>query len=490
MRHTILCVLIALLAAIFSLVLIPIVVLLLLRILIPRIFDDDTLIWMLVFAGPGALALLVTLAIIIGVVAFFLSSARLPNRGWRSAQTFVIPLALFTTVLAIAALAWPFYAQPPEAGPQQTGLPSLHLVRTLSATGKWPGTSQLAWSADGERLAAYGGAGIATWSPDGKYQKELAVHQHYPSLNVLRYLSGHSQLITSPVASVNSSEERERLADVALSVVDAETGKVIQNIPGPRPGGREPMNSATDLAVSPNERLIAVICGHVERQINVYSTNDWKQVATVDLHTGEKGDTLPPYGLAFSPDGKTLAVIHGSNGRIEFFNVESWAFSGSFVTYPDPLPPKDVLVLQALAFSPDGTMIAVGSGGGGSWWSYPAGMIALPGSGAFKQEFPADPLRVFRISDGVRVASLGSFPGGLHAAGLVWSPKGDYLAFQDGLGDIRFWNPFQPKLSIAVARKGVHYSNLLFSRDSLQLAASFPDGVKVFDVVPPRAGGY
>ena len=46
-----------------------------------------------------------------------------------------------------------------------------------------------------------------------------------------------------------------------------------------------------------------------------------------------------------------------------------------------------------------------------------------------KVEFPADPLRIFRVSDGKRVASLGSFPGGLRASGLTWSPSGEYLPF-------------------------------------------------------------
>jgi hypothetical protein len=128
-------------------------------------------------------------------------------------------------------------------------------------------------------------------------------------------------------------------------------------------------------------------------------------------------------------------------------------------------------------------MIAVGSTSGGSRWTYPKGMF---GPAEFKYEFPSDPLRVYRISDGALVASLGSFAGSMHRSGLVWSPNGRYLAFQDGASDIRFWNPFQSDLSVAVARKAAVYGTLLFSRDSSQFAANFRDGVKIFDVVPPH----
>lgn len=122
---------------------------------------------------------------------------------------------------------------------------------------------------------------------------------------------------------------------------------------------------------------------------------------------------------------------------------------------------------------------------GGSWWIPQNGLIRIPGSGTLKVEFPADPLRVYRVSDGKLVAALGSFPGGIYHNELVWSPSGEYIAFQDGRGDIRFWNPLRPDLSVKVARGAEPYSVLLFSKDGSQLAANFADGLKVFDVVPP-----
>lgn len=489
MRHSVLSLIVAFTAAIASFVLVPIIGLVLLRIVLPGLFEDDTLSWVLAFAGPGLFRLLLTITITIGLVAFFVSETKLPDRGWRSAQTLVILLTFAATVPTVALITWPFFLtiEPPEVGPQQAGLPSLRLAQTLKVVGDKSGAVDLAWSTDGERLASYGygETGIAAWSPDGKYQKVSHIYRDSPGEHFLHYLSGHRLLITSPLAEANSAEERSKLADTAFSVVDAEMGRVVQNIPGPHPGGRPPENTAIDLALSPDERFVAVISSRVKPRINIYSTDDWKQVATIDLNTGEKGDSLDPRGLGFSPDGKTLAVLHGLKGKIKFYKVESWAISGSIVTYADPFSAVHAVALSALSYSPDGAMIAVGASSGGSWWIPQNGLIRIPGSGTLKVEFPADPLRVYRLSDGKLIASLGSFPGGIHGHGLVWSPNGEYLAFQDALGDIRFWNPFQQGLSVNVARKSKTYSSLLFSSDGSQLAANFTDGLRIFDVVPP-----
>jgi WD40 repeat protein len=374
----------------------------------------------------------------------------------------------------------------------QSGLPSLRLVRTLSAPNEvtsfgmfQSGNSGLTWSPDGERLAAYvhNGLGIITWSPDGKYQHEIPRYNNSGlDSYVLGFLSGHRQLIASPAAETNSPEDRAKMDDMAFAVLDAETGKVLRNVAGPNPSGRSNENIAIAMAISPDERFVAVIYRQfTDRRVGIYSTGDWQRVAALDLRNGGPGIQLDPQGVVFSPDGKTLAVLHDS--RVKLYDVGSWILLRSIDAFPDTVPRGNALLFDALAFSPDGTMIAAATHGGGSWWMYPNGTMAPQGSGVLTQYFPAEPLRVYRVADGALVASLGLFPGGLDQAELVWSPRGNSIGFLDGVGDIRFWDPFHSGVSVPVARMGRHSRTLLFSKDGSQLVANFEAGAKVFDVV-------
>ncbi len=381
----------------------------------------------------------------------------------------------------------------------QTSLPELRLKQTLSAPNEirglpglyqtQSGNSNLTLSPDGERLAAYirYGVEIMTWSLDGKYQRVLPRYTSFGlDAYVLRFLAGHRVLISSPAAETNDKEGRRKVEDVAFSILDADTGEVLHNIPGPNPGAPSNKNIALEMAVSPDERLVAVTLRQLtERRVAIFSTDDWHQVAELDLHTtGTKEDDLDPLALAFSPDGKTLAIAHGFHGRIKFYEVGSWNLLRSITTFPETTPPLNALLLDAIAFSPDGNLLAAASHGGGLWWVSKDGRPAKEGSGMLRQFFPADPLRVYRVSDGERVSSLGSFPGGLNSsARLTWSAKGDYLAFIDAVGDVRFWNPLQPGLSAVVGQVGPHAETLLLSKDGSQLFANSPDGIKIFDII-------
>jgi WD40 repeat protein len=273
--------------------------------------------------------------------------------------------------------------------------------------------------------------------------------------------------------------------DMAFSVLDAENGKVLRSVVGPNPGKLARENIATYMAVSPDEHFVAVIYNHfTNKRVGIFSTRDWQIVASLDPRNNtDPGDIyFEPRGVVFSPDSETLAVLQGSEGQFQLFEARSGTFVRSIKTFPETVPPGNAIGFDALAFSPDGTLIAAASHGGGSWWVYPDGKPAPPGSGVLTQYFPAEPLRVLKLADGARVASLGSFPGGVDNTQLVWSPNGQYLAFIDGIGDIRFWDPFHPGASVIVASMGNHSRTLLFSKDGSQLVANFEGGVKVFDV--------
>ncbi|MBR0896825.1 WD40 repeat domain-containing protein [Bradyrhizobium tropiciagri] len=332
------------------------------------------------------------------------------------------------------------------------------------------------------------GLAINTWTGDTKVEKPIPRYTSFGlDAYVLKFLGGHHLLISSPAAETNDSAGWKKIEDVAFSVLDADTGKVLRNVSGPNPGAQSNQNIAVDIAISPDEDLVAAFIRQLtDSRVMIYSTDDWHQVTELDLHTtGTKEDELNPSALAFSPDGKSLAIAHGFHGRIKFYEVGTWKLSRSIVTFKEEPPPLNALLLDALAFSPDGSLLAVASHAGGSWWVSNDGRTAQEGSGTLRQVFPHEPLRVYKVANGERVNSLGSFPGGLNSSSkLTWSTKGDYVAFIDALGDARFWNPFQPGPSVVVGRIGPHAETLLLSKDGSQLLANCPDGIKIFNIVP------
>ena len=386
----------------------------------------------------------------------------------------------------------------------QQALPEFRYLRTLPAPNEFynygtlqSGTSRLTWSPDGERLAAYirSGLAIMTWSPDGKYQYEFPRYASF-GLNsyLLGFVSGHSQIVTSPAAERRDSEEEEKVKQNAFSVMDPATGKVLRGVPGPNPGKTFRENIAWHYAISPDQSLLAVIyhpyAGH---SIGVYSTRDWQRIAEIEI--GDRNRPVSPLeiarALAFSPDGKKLAVARGDNNRVDIFEVGSWTLLQSIEAFPEPTPPtRGRVLVSVIAFSPDGTLIAVASLSGGTYWHYPNGNLAPAGIGKPVEEFPPDPLRVFRVDDGSLVASASGFPAGfLNDGKIAWMPNSGFIAFLDNERRLHLWNPTHPGPPALLLTLERTTTGLAFSPDGAQLATNFANGVKIFDVIAARRSG-
>jgi WD40 repeat protein len=406
---------------------------------------------------------------------------------------------LLGLIIAALATAWSaprsfaeiVQSTPPSGA--QTSLPSLRLARTLSVPNEVTtfgllrsGNAHLTMSPDGERLAAYVhfGVRIMLWSPDSKHVWAINRYNNAGlQASILAFVSGHDELVTSPAAETDSSEDRDKVDHVAFSVLNAETGKVIRNIDGPNPVDGMPENAAYLLAVSPDQNLVAVAYGQRDPLIGIYTTGEWRLVATI--HT-PPGLHEHPHWIAFSPDGKLFAVLRGRKGGVEFYNVGGWNLSSKLEAFDDASL-KDGPLLDGLVFSPDGKMVAIASSDGGLWWLDSDRTPTRPGIGIPRQELPADPLRVLDINSGRRISSLESFPGVKGHHGLSWSPLGGFIAFLDGMGDIRLWDPTHPGASVEAVRMGVNSTTLIFSSDGSALFADSPDGISVFEIVPQKS---
>jgi WD40 repeat protein len=129
-----------------------------------------------------------------------------------------------------------------------------------------------------------------------------------------------------------------------------------------------------------------------------------------------------PYSLAFSPDGKELAV-GTTHGMVHFFSVKDMTLRSSLEAYPGGL-----FMCNAIAYSPDGRFIATGK-------AYSSDLTE-------SDKITTD---VWRVSDHKKIASLEGevetiagveMPSSVRS--LSWSSKGDTLVVADGYS-LRIW---------------------------------------------------
>ena len=417
------------------------------------------------------------------VSSLFLAIPRVRRRATAFAAVMLAAASVFSNTIYAEDVPLSSASTPPE-------LPELRYVRTLPAANETysfgmfqSGTFRLAWSPDGERLATYTRSGLAitTWSPDGKYQYEFPRHGFGPTAYAFGFLSGHSQIITSPAAQNDTPDEQQAAEQNAFSVMDPATGKVLRGVPGPNPGKTFRENETHRLAISPDRQLAAVIYHpYAGRSIGIYSTRDWLRVAVIDI---DDDRNMGAQALAFSSDSTKLAIAHGRKGRVDILQVGSWTLLRTIEAFPEQPPGMQSVFLDALAFSSDGTMIAVGSGSGGVYWQYPDGSPAPEGAGNAIRQFPYDPLRVFKVDDGSLVASAAEFAASFNDNRLAWSPASGFLAFVDSYRQLRLWNPARlgpPTIAVKPER---NMGGVAFSPDGAQLAVNFLNGVKIFDVI-------
>jgi WD40 repeat protein len=193
-------------------------------------------------------------------------------------------------------------------------------------------------------------------------------------------------------------------------------------------------------AFSPNNRLLATS----------------SPTATVLLHdlVGHESRTLEGISaatagaacLAFSPDGTSLAVGQ-QDGKISLWDAQS---RQNWLTFP-----AHEGFVTAMAFAPDGSTLA-SSGGDRTTriWDLPAGRprfkikspartfagLAYSPNGRliFLSEPTTEMVWIWDMTTGVERPSLRGFPGGV--AALAASPDGTTLAAADSRGEVTFWD--------------------------------------------------
>ncbi|MCX6925316.1 MAG: hypothetical protein NT154_19210, partial [Verrucomicrobia bacterium] len=230
------------------------------------------------------------------------------------------------------------------------------------------------------------------------------------------------------------------------------------------------------VALSPDGKLVAA--SRVNGFIAMWELASFRLVREVQAHA------MACFGLAFSPDGQTLASSGFWHNEVRFWNVDSGKLVRE-ISVPKP---------GKLAFSPNGKLLAIGTGD--IWGApltesltllYDAGtgeaLGALPASGGRALAFSRDgeflataparpgPLKVWNVASRQVVHA---FPTrGLRS--VCFSPAGDTLAGGEW-GSVDVWSLTEAAKRTSLPSDHLSAERTVFSPDGTLLAAANGDG--------------
>jgi WD40 repeat protein len=231
------------------------------------------------------------------------------------------------------------------------------------------------------------------FSPDGRALTSTTIYDEVIvwdvwSSNIRRKLEGHTNIggvVCSPKGTMIAS-----VSDLTIEIVEVRSGRQLTVI-------REAAIITAPLVFSPDEKILASVTGNT---ITLWNIQSGKQIQILKLHTGWVGV------LAISPDNNMVTSLF-LDRTFRIWDVKSgkerWILNDSFGSS-----------FTAIAFSPDSTMLA----------SVECGKIRLRDAQAGKLLSEAPQARRYFVKamafspDGTRVA-LGAYDGRI----MLWSPR-------------------------------------------------------------------
>jgi WD40 repeat protein/serine/threonine protein kinase len=339
------------------------------------------------------------------------------------------------------------------------------------------GTYGLAYSPDGKLLAvpsansirfydiqtydetgAIRGSATRTpfgFSPDGKQivrgvDGTVALFEVAPkSPMVLRHEHGGTPAPPFPWVMGAAFHPNGRLVatacrDNVLRLWD-DKGRLLRSWEGLNPRNRFWEDVFWCVAIHPNGKQLAA--GYGQGRILRYSLETGAELAPLVIPGGKTA-----FAVAFSPDGRLLAA--GSGGKIGLWDCAS----GKSLRLIDAYQEGELVT--SLAFSPDGRRLV--SGGGGLEWETRPGSISIfePSTGRTVFTHPV-------LHDGVR--------------GVAYSPDGRQLAAVNSDGSLILWDASYGTEQMRIKAHAPRATSLTYTPDGSRLITGGSEAIKFWD---------
>ncbi len=365
---------------------------------------------------------------------------------------------------------------------------TLGRARTI---GEFPGVTRASFTQDGARIIGLdAGKSARVWTTAGR-----AVNTFVPEIPPLRAAHGSEanvrfatggfdkllrvvnvELSSRPVRVIEHSHEVESLTlgrdDRALAkaangvfVWSIPNGRVVTELPTGGGGYARP-------ALSPCGRFVGV---STATGLAVYdATGPWKGDRLFELPIVGKRTAYYGFGAAFSPSGELVAMAGEMHAYV-------WEVASRRVLHTlevGQLAKQPIRWALTVAFSPDGRLLATGSG--------------TEYSG--RKENVAE-VRIWDVRTGTLVRTLPGQLDGIY--GLAWSPDGTRLAtgtglyHQSGLGSVKVWDARTGELQLDLKGHTECVWSVAFSPDGRRLASASGRwiGTQLKNKPPPESPG-